>query len=250
MSFNDEYRRKDLNGKIDAIYLAVWASQENGLFDLQSIKIQGIKSQVIFQKLESARANLRIKSQNFSQAQRYYDEAERDYYAAVNSKGWRLWFWRFCNLYAYDIWAILIFYLVSVFVVYFYFIHCAPGSTTCNISTVFPNPILVPRNGVFAVVWGAIGGILQGLYKLSKHISNRDYRKGWIINFISTPFIGGLLGAIVYFLLSAGLLALSEGEANINSDKSTLAVIAVAGYAGFSWETAVNWFKKVGVQVQ
>jgi hypothetical protein len=101
----------------------------------------------------------------------------------------------------------------------------------------------IPQDALYATTWGIVGGILQGLYQLWQHVSDRVYRSPWLIWGISTPFLGGIFGAITYFLISAGLLVVS-GTAH--SAPNTFAIVVIAGWAGFSWEWFIKTFQKLG----
>jgi len=94
-----------------------------------------------------------------------------------------------------------------------------------------------------AVSWGVIGGLLRGLWWLWKNVNKRQFRKAWIIWFISTPFLGGILGGIAYLLIFAGLLAVS-GVEDKNGPNSVF-VMSIAALAGFNWEWIVEQFNRV-----
>jgi len=202
----DERAKAQLQKGIDATYLAVRTAEENGLFEQQAVR-NVVRLQVIFQLLLNARSNLEVDPPNFSQCSYYLEEAERYYLLAVNSRGREMTVWRTFNLYAVHIWAILIFYLTLVFIVYFYLIHCSAATTLCYISSSalptlpsvttnsadiglgagnddvlsnvgiqqqFKNIPAIPQNGVYAVVWGAIGGILQGFWTHWRNIDRKS----------------------------------------------------------------------------
>lgn len=101
----------------------------------------------------------------------------------------------------------------------------------------------IPEDALFATTWGVVGGILQGMWKLWRHVALRDYSSAWFIWGISAPFLGGIFGAIMYFVISAGLLAVSGTS---NSTPNTFAIVVVAGWAGYSWEWFIETFQKIG----
>ena len=80
--------------------------------------------------------------------------------------------------------------------------------------------------GINAAAWGAVGGILRGLWFLKDKVGDRRYRKSWWIYFISVPFLGAIFGAIVYFIIVGGLLAFAPNvfEASSN-DQGTVTEI-------------------------
>jgi hypothetical protein len=123
-----------------------------------------------------------------------------------------------------------------------------------------------------AATWGTVGAILRGLWFLKDKVSDRRYRNSFRIYFLSAPFLGGLFGAIVYFILVAGLIVIAPGQApailtqnstasnatnqtgnttqadtaDSTGDETTLAIIPIAALAGFNWEWAIMIFKRIG----
>jgi hypothetical protein len=74
------------------------------------------------------------------------------------------------------------------------------------------------------------------------------YRNAYNIYFISVPFLGGILGAIIYLLLLGGLFALQGGTQSGVSQISInpLTIIPFAALAGYNWEWAINLFNRIG----
>src|SRR5687768_2646422 len=81
-----------------------------------------------------------------------------------------------------------------------------------------------------AVIWGMIGGLFQDIWYLWRHVQNRDYRNTWMIQYFSAPFIGGILGAIVYITIIAGLIIL---DTNTEGKPRDFVVMALAAFAGY-----------------
>jgi hypothetical protein len=138
--------------------------------------------------------------------------------------------------------------------------------------------VTVQEAALHAATWGCVGGILRGLWYLKDKVSDRKYRNSFRIYFISVPFLGALFGAILYFLVVAGLFIIAPTQAgpilsnqtslssSTNttttnttnqpnpgstgiarpSQVSTLAIIPLATLAGFNWEWAVTIFKRIG----
>jgi hypothetical protein len=71
--------------------------------------------------------------------------------------------------------------------------------------------------GINAAAWGAVGGILRGLWFLKDKVGDRRYRKAWWIYFISVPFLGAIFGALVYFIIVGGLLAFDPNALEASS---------------------------------
>jgi type II secretory pathway component PulF len=94
-----------------------------------------------------------------------------------------------------------------------------------------------------AVAWGAIGGIGRGIWFLKENVNDLGFRNSWTGWFLSCPFIGGFFGAVVYFILIAGLISITQGvEVDFNN---SLAIIAISVIAGFSWPAALEMMKRV-----
>jgi hypothetical protein len=122
-----------------------------------------------------------------------------------------------------------------------------------------------------------VGAILRGLWFLKDKVSDRRYRNSFRIYLISTPFLGGLFGAILYFMIVAGLFIIAPAQApailsnqttiaepnattttasqtgpmnqtngTSAGNVSTLAIIPLAALAGFNWEWAIMILKRIG----
>src|SRR3712207_3757914 len=105
-----------------------------------------------------------------------------------------------------------------------------------------------PRSLNFqAVIWRAIGGLFQGIWYLWRLVRNRYYRKTSIIQYISAPFIGGMLGAFVYIIIIAGLLAL---DSETTRAPRAFVVMALAAFAGWNWDWASRRFETIGARFQ
>jgi membrane associated rhomboid family serine protease len=62
-----------------------------------------------------------------------------------------------------------------------------------------------------ATAWGVIGAVLRAMWFLKSKVDMRTYRNAYNIYFISVPFLGGILGTIIYLLFLGGLFALQGG---------------------------------------
>ena len=58
--------------------------------------------------------------------------------------------------------------------------------------------------------------LLRGFWWLWKNINKRQFRKAWTNWFISTTFIGGILGGVAYLLIFAGFLAISQDKSELS----------------------------------
>jgi len=61
---------------------------------------------------------------------------------------------------------------------------------------------------VHATTWGAIGGILRGLWYLNSKVNNRTYRGAFSIYFLSVPFLGAIFDSFIYTIILGILLDL------------------------------------------
>jgi hypothetical protein len=82
----------------------------------------------------------------------------------------------------------------------------------------------------YAYVWGLVGGILQGLWFLWQHVSDRQLRKVWIPWYFFLPLMGALLGALTYLIFIAGFIT-STGATQIASEYFIMLLCALAGFS-------------------
>ena len=144
---------------------------------------------------------------NYSECTRDTSLARLFYLKTLYSKSWS---WRFANLYAGPVWIYLATFLVLVMAFYIYFVD-----------EYFQNATGVDQAAIHAVTWGCIGSILRGMWYLKDKVSEREYKNSWWIYFVSTPFLGGIFGAIIYLVMIAGLLSLGVGQ---NGSEETLQI--------------------------
>ena len=110
--------------------------------------------------------------------------------------------------------------------------------------------------------------LLLHLWYVEEKVSDRRYRNSFRIYYLSAPFLGGLFGAILYFMLMAGLFIISPAQAPamlnqtssgsnaiqtgsttqattiaFTGNVSIVAIIPLAALAGFNWEWAIMIFK-------
>ena len=99
------------------------------------------------------------------------------------------------------------------------------------------NIVPVPKR---AFMWGMIGSVLQGLYALWRQVSQRQFRRGWIIWYLALPVIGAILGALMYMAIQFGVVATTQS--GIRNDTVPLLLAALAG---FSWKWSVGILENV-----
>lgn len=58
-----------------------------------------------------------------------------------------------------------------------------------------------------AIGWGIVGGVSGALYNLPRAVHLREYDAAYAMSYVARPFIGALLGAILFLLSQAGIVA-------------------------------------------
>ncbi len=231
-----------------------WANvaSDNGLFDTEQNKDKNIFEE-IQERLKDARKMLY--ANELPESDYEASKALRLYNKALYSVSRR---WRFANVYGGPMWFYLIGFLVAVLV--FYWFH--------EDIQVFSLNVKIQQDALYAATWGTVGGILRGLWFLKDRVTDRKYRNSFRLYFLSVPFIGGLFGAFLYFILLTGFLILTPSHSPValtgtnnvsnsttakstqtNSPDSTAtnpAIIPLAILAGFNWEFALVIFKRIG----
>lgn len=228
MSQEEHKIKAEYLNNIDNVDRWISTASENGLFKEQT----HVSFDVVVERIKAARESLmKHNPPDYVQCDYELSKAAKFYFDAVDHTSGK---WRFQNIYAGHVWIFLIGMLSVVFLFYY-------SGVSLSISEKFS----ILTVAIDATLWGIVGGILQGLWALWRNVDRRQYRKVWQIRFISTPFIGGILGAIVYLLVVAGLLIISKEE-NAETNLNSLVIMAMAALAGYNWEWAVKQFNKIG----
>ncbi|MDL4777559.1 IPT/TIG domain-containing protein [Actinomadura xylanilytica] len=110
-----------------------------------------------------------------------------------------------------------------------------PSATTARLPGWSPR--LSRETGLFVIVLaaGMLGATVHALRSLYWYVGNRSLRRSWLMMYLFLPFIGGLLGLIVYLVLRGGLTSPAGGTSDINP----YGITAIAALVGlFSQETA------------
>jgi hypothetical protein len=220
-------RRKTVRDLIDNVAIRLQAGIENGLFEQKGVKDNGPKWTDIQKTIEDARLKI---EKNLDEAENLQERALGSYFEVLNKSGKS---WRFFGLYAGHLWIFLVGILASIFFFYYY-----------SIDDVIVSGILTEEHKVAidVVVWGIIGSVLRCLWAIRFKVASTHYRKGWRLHYISAPFLGGILGAVVYILIYAGLVSVSNENF---TPQNSLAMIPIAAYAGYRWEWAIRLFEKI-----
>lgn len=99
------------------------------------------------------------------------------------------------------------------------------------------SPTLSRDTSLFVIVMaaGALGSVVHVLRSFYWYVGNRALRRSWLMMYLLLPFVGALLGLIVYLVLRGGLTSPATGSSDINP----YGVTAIAALVGlFSRETA------------
>ena len=95
-----------------------------------------------------------------------------------------------------------------------------------------------PESRLFLVVAvaGALGGLLHSVRSFYWYVGNRNLKWSWVPQYVLLPWVGAILGLVLYFVLRGGLLA---GEATVG-DTNPFGFAAFASMAGLFSEQAVE----------
>lgn len=94
-----------------------------------------------------------------------------------------------------------------------------------------------------AVGWGLIGGVIGALFNLPWFVQAREYDPAFAMNYFARPFVGALLGAILFLASQAGILAGNLVVGDVKVGPIFLYVFAVL--AGFKQEYVGEFFDGV-----
>jgi hypothetical protein len=246
----DEITRKRniFRDSIDQIDLSVNVGAENGLFQEAKKRDKTLENifEDILNKLNEAKENLSKEKYPYAKTEKNISEATEYYSRALYAPNRT---WRYVNMYGIYMWFYLIGILAAVFFVFFY--GSKPLTTGLGIDQAALN----------AAGWGVIAAVGRALWFLRGTVDENRYRKSWNLYFMSIPFIGGILGSIVYLIILGGLLAVSSPNTittptTRNAITTTiakpnpLAIIPFAALAGYNWEWAINILNRIGELVE
>ena len=147
--------------------------------------------------------NLKDAKNNFSnrklpEAEQCLSNAKRKLAKKLNSAPF---WWKMESLYAGYIWIYLASILAIIFFIFFSGIDLL-------------HRLHVTDPAINAATWGVIGGVLRAMWFLKSKMDSRTYRNSYNTYFISIPFLGGILGGLIYLILFGGVLALTGGNIN------------------------------------
>lgn len=165
-----------------------------------------------------------------TEARKQYNLAFNKLYSTKNNTRWT---WR--ATYQYGV-PMFIYFFVNAIIMFASWIFY---SSAISASTI----LWIPS---WAFLWGAIGAILQGVWRLWHDIEDQLLRKHLIAWYFILPFMGSILGALVYLVFYAGFIV-ATGSGQITSESF---VMLLSGLAGFSSKWTVMMFERVTDLIQ
>jgi hypothetical protein len=93
-----------------------------------------------------------------------------------------------------------------------------------------------------AVLFGAAASAVDGFRELHTRIARQELDINRLAWYLSHPIIGAALGGILFFVIYAGLLALTQ--AGDNSGYNPTLVYALAALAGFGQRQVIMYFRE------
>jgi hypothetical protein len=226
-------RKREYRNNIARVNKWVSTGLENGLFRVQ----HEISYKDVWEKLNSAQKCIeQNQPPDFVGSDNMLHLAAEEYFSAVQNTS--IW-WKLKNVYALHLFIYLVVLLSAIFVLY----------NNLRIDIVISENLNISTLAINAATWGVVGSILRGFWFLWKNINDRSYRNAWFIWFLSIPFIGGILGSMVYFVIFTGvIIASSENIAIDNSESpplNPLVIIVLCAFAGFNWDWGIEQIEKL-----
>lgn len=215
---SDEYTPL-LRGQIEDLATTLVTVSENSLFSVQS----KIKYHECVQPLNEARSKL---NQDFNGALAKYMEASGKIDEAIDAASLK---WRVVHLYGIPHMLYLLICLASLVYVYIWSTRLSPSMIVT---------LWVP---IWSPVLGALGGIARGLWSLWYRVNRRSLRKVWLTWFIVAPFVGAILGVLMYLAFLAGYVATTQST----EVKGEAFPMLLSLLAGFNWEWANQTLSRI-----
>lgn len=198
---------------------------ENGLFQHQSV----VKLSEILPLLKDAMIislTPRVSPKDYSDAILKLDTAKGSFAQALVAVGtWK----RLLYVYGLPPMAYLLLVLAFDGWVVLKFIPNYPGISFLSM----PFQILVA---------GSVGSVLKGLAGLWEHVDALEYRKIWATWYLLNPFMGALLGGIVYLAFDVGIVVTTSSGVSMTNPILPILVAAIAGY---NWKWSRDVLNKV-----
>ncbi|MBI3538408.1 MAG: hypothetical protein HY070_12740 [Chloroflexi bacterium] len=138
---------------------------------------------------------------------------------------WFLWLWLLGTL-GFGIYSVAITYVVNL-----------------TLFGILINPTFsIPLR---AIGWGCLGGVIGAMWSLLCNVQRREYDPAFNMNYFARPVLGALLGAMLYLLSQAGILAGGGAATEIKSEEIPLGPVLLylfAALAGFKQEYVFEFF--------
>lgn len=221
----DADRLSELYDSCEAFETRLQVAIENGLFEHQDI----VELAAVQSPLKDATAislTPKVSPEQYSDAIAKLDTAKGYFAKALVAAGtWKR------LLYVYGLPPLIYLLLVLAFDAWFAFrfIPRYPGIAFLSM----PLQILVA---------GSVGSVLKGMTGLWRHVDSLEYRKVWSTWYLLNPFIGALLGGIVYLAFDVGIVVTTSSTASMSNPVLPILVAAIAGY---NWEWSRDVLNKV-----
>ncbi|MFC1975241.1 hypothetical protein ACFLXQ_02455 [Chloroflexota bacterium] len=106
------------------------------------------------------------------------------------------------------------------------------------------------QTGWLTAIAGGVGGVIRILHKLSWHVSlKQDFDRRYTMYYLVEPVLGFLLGAVVYFIISAGFLTFA-GPTDVLASPATITIQIVFGWVvGFRQRYVFEMIDKIAQRI-
>jgi len=219
-----EEREKTVRNLIDKTEIKLLTAVNNGLFNQKDIG--GKDAWIEIEKILGEARNL-LNQKKFEDAETKQAIALGYLYHALSRPNA---YWKFVNVHAAPIWI----YLLGVLVLEFFFFYT-------DLNTNFQDRLDISKHFIYVVAWGVLGGVLRALWKIKTSVGGNKHKRSFAIYYLSSPFLGGIFGAITYLLIIGGLVSIN-GD---NTPTNIIPILPIAAFAGFNWEWAVGLFSRI-----
>ena len=101
--------------------------------------------------------------------------------------------------------------------------------------------------GTSSLIWGGLGGVIGAIFYLGKHVSHDvDFNRQFSLWYFASPLLGMLLGAFVYLVMQAGLVAMTIDNSTGTTQVSfPLPIYVLAFIVGFQQNVAYDLIRRI-----
>jgi len=198
--------------------------------------------------LGKARGILLKRPQDFDEAERNVAEVRTLITRVENSRAWSSYYGNRLLVYEAAFFVVLLAALLfdkPLATLFSYMVGTSAGGTVfTSMTEAFP-----PWN---TLIWGGIGGVVGALYSLHWHVAEKqDFDKQHNMWYIVQPFMGLILGGIIYLVIATGFLALSADIASAQAGRAVQwfpsLIACLAGFRQkFAYELLDNIMQVIG----